>query len=56
MDLTVEEVVVNRLERLSAGEGMDFLQLCARYHVVGRAGSEVVDFESARSAETFRGR
>jgi hypothetical protein len=52
MDLTVED----RLERLSTGEGMDFLQLCARYHVVGRAGSEVVDFESAGSAGTFRGR
>jgi hypothetical protein len=56
MDLTVEDVVVNRLERLSAEEGMDFLQLRARYRVVGRAGGETVDFTAAGAAETFRGR
>jgi hypothetical protein len=56
MELAVEDVVVSHLGRLSAGEGMDFLQLRARYRVVGRAGSETVDFTAAGAAETFRGR
>jgi len=56
MELAVEDVVVSHLGRLSAGEGMDFLQLRARYRVVGRAGSEAVDFTAAGAAETFRGR
>jgi hypothetical protein len=36
------------------GEGMDFLQLRARYRVTGQVGERTLDFEAPGSAETFR--
>jgi hypothetical protein len=56
MDLGVEDAAVTAMRQGSFGAGMDFLQLRARYRVVGRAGSRSFDFEAPGSAETFRGR
>jgi hypothetical protein len=59
MALTVESTVVTRTARTGTGGfggGMDFLQLRARYRVLGRAGGRDIDFTAPGSAETFRGR
>lgn len=52
----VEALVVNRLEGGPLASGMDFLHLRGRYRVAGTAAGQPLAFESAGSAETFRGR
>jgi hypothetical protein len=56
MDLAIEEEVVTRGPTRSFGNGLDFLQMRARYRVTGQAGDRRLDFEAPGSAETFRGR
>ena len=41
---------------LRGGAGLDFYQLRARFHVVGRVGDRTIDLTAPGSAETFRGR
>lgn len=60
IDLTltfdVEDLVVNRMEGGPFATDLDFLQLRGRYRVAGTAAGQTLAFESAGSAETFRGR
>jgi hypothetical protein len=56
MQLGIEDAAVTRMPERWFGGGMDFLQLRARYRVVGQAGGRRVDFEAQGSAETFRPR
>ena len=56
LDLAIEDVVATRMGRTAFGGDMDFLQLRARYRVVGNAGSQAIDFTASGAAETFRGR
>jgi len=55
MDLTVDNAIVTRMGGGAFGSGMDFYQFRARYRVVGRVGSQSIDFTAGGSAETFRG-
>jgi hypothetical protein len=55
MQLAIEDAVATRMPQGAFGGGMDFLQLRARYRVVGQVGGRPIDFEAAGSAETFRG-
>ena len=52
----IEDVTMTRMDREGLGSGMDFYQLRARFHVVGRLGDEIIDLVAPGSAETFRGR
>jgi hypothetical protein len=56
MNLDVENRVSTRMGDQFFGGGLDFLQLRARYRVVGHAGDRAIDFTAPGSAETFRGR
>ena len=56
MTLGVEDRVVSRMDRAAIGNGLDFHQMRAAYHVRGRVGEQEVDFTAAGAAETFRGR
>ena len=56
MELDIEDVLVTRMNSGPFGGALDFYQLRAIYHVVGRAGQWSVDFTSPGAAETFRGR
>jgi hypothetical protein len=56
MQLGVEDAIATRMPQGFFGEGMDFLQLRARYRVTGRVGERALDFEAPGSAETFRAR
>jgi hypothetical protein len=38
------------------GSAIEFLQLAALYHVVGRIGERSIDFHARGAAETFRPR
>jgi hypothetical protein len=55
LDLDVEDAIATRMPQGFFGGGMDFLQLRARYRVVGQAGGRRLDFEARGTAETFRG-
>lgn len=55
LDFAVESMEVNRMRGPMAGE-LDFLQMRGHYTAKGTAGSRPLAFESAGSAETFRGR
>ena len=52
-DITVEGEIATRWGAVAGSP--NFLQLRARYHVTGRAGSRDVDFVAQGAAETFRG-
>ena len=56
MELDIEDVLVSRMDSGPFPSALDFYQLRAIYHVVGRAGDRSVDFTSPGTAETFRGR
>ena len=56
MELDIEDVLMSRMDSGSFASTLDFYQLRATYHVVGRAGDRSVDFTSPGAAETFRGR
>ena len=57
LELDVEETRRTRAGGAAfGGAGTEFVQMRARYHVVGRIGSRDVDFRAPGSAETFRGR
>jgi hypothetical protein len=56
MELIVDNALVTRMGDQLFGNGSDFLQLRASYHVRGRAGDRSIDFTAPGSAETFRGR
>jgi hypothetical protein len=56
LEVDVEDVAMTRMDREPVGTGLDFYQLRARYHVVGRVGDRTIDFTAPGSAETFRGR
>jgi hypothetical protein len=55
LDFTVDGMTTSRLPG-PMGNMMDFLQMRGRYAVSGTAGERPIAFESAGSAETFRGR
>jgi len=55
LDATVRQTTVTEGRARTADQPLDFLQLRADYHVVGRAGSLALDFSALGSAETFRG-
>ena len=56
LEADIEDVTVTRLDRVGFGTGMDFYQLRATFHVVGRLGDQTIDLIAPGSAETFRGR
>ena len=56
MELDIEDVLVSRMDSGPFPSALDFYQLRAIYHVVGRAGDRSFDFTSPGAAETFRGR
>ena len=56
LEVDVEEVAKTRMDREGFGTDLDFYQLRARFHVVGRVGDRTIDFTAPGSAETFRGR
>ena len=56
LEVDVEDVAMNRMDREGFGTELDFYQLRARFHVVGRVGDRTIDFTAPGSAETFRGR
>ena len=56
MDLEVEDAEVTRMDRVSFGGDLDFLQLRVTYRVTGRIGDEPVEFTAPGAAETFRKR
>ena len=56
LQLDVADAAVTSMDRQTFGRGFDFHQLRGVYHVVGRAGDRVVDFNAPGAAETFRGR
>ena len=56
LEVDVENVAMTSLDRAGFGTGLDFYQLRARFHVVGRVGDRPIDFTASGSAETFRGR
>ena len=56
LDLAVEQTTVTHMRPGGVGDGLDFLQLRARYRVHARVGDRQIDFEAPGSAETFRGR
>ncbi len=55
LTFSVEDQIVNQMPGPLQG-AMDFLQLRGRYTVTGTAGGRPISFQSAGSAETFRGR
>lgn len=55
LDFTVDGTTTSRLPG-PMGNTMDFLQMRGRYSVKGTAADQPIAFESAGSAETFRGR
>ena len=56
LEVDIEDVTMTRMDREEFGAGLDFYQLRARVHVVGRVGDRTVDFTAPGAAETFRGR
>ena len=56
LEVDVEEAEMTRMDREGFGTDLDFYQLRARFHVVGRVGDRTIDFTGPGSAETFRGR
>ena len=56
LEVDVEEAAMTRMDRAGFGTELDFYQLRARFHVVGRVGDRTIDFTAPGSAETFRGR
>ena len=56
LEVEFEDVARTRMDREGFGAGLDFYQLRARFHVVGRVGDRSIDFTASGSAETFRGR
>ena len=54
LQISVEDAISTRMPKGFFGEGMDFLQLRARYRVTGKVGERTLDFEAPGSAETFR--
>lgn len=56
MSLAIEQATATRMRQGMFGAGKDFLQLRARYDVIGRLGGRDVRFSALGSAETFRGR
>ena len=56
LEVEIEDVARTRMDREGFGSGLDFYQLRARFHVVGRVGDRTIDFTAEGSAETFRGR
>ena len=56
LEVDVEDAVMTRMDREGFGTELDFYQLRARFHVVGRVGDRTIDFTAPGSAETFRGR
>ena len=56
LEADIEDVTMTRMDREGLGSGMDFYQLRARFHVVGRLGDQIIDLVAPGSAETFRGR
>jgi hypothetical protein len=55
LDFAVDGITTSRLPG-PMGNTMDFLQMRGRYSVKGAAAEQPIAFESAGSAETFRGR
>ena len=55
LEVEIEDVARTRMDREGFGAGLDFYQLRARFHVVGRVGDRTIDFTAPGSAETFRG-
>jgi hypothetical protein len=56
LTFSVEDMIVNQMERGPLSSAMDFLQLRGSYTVTGTAGGRAVSFQAPGSAETFRGR
>jgi hypothetical protein len=56
LELEVAPTAVARSRPGPLGAKLDFLQLHARYHVVGRVVDRSIDLTALGSAETFRGR
>ena len=56
LEVDIEDVAMTRMDREGFGAGLDFYQLRARFHVVGRVGDRTIDLTASGSAETFRGR
>ena len=56
IEVDVDTVTMTRMDREGFGAGMDFYQLRAHFHVVGRVGDRTIDLTAPGSAETFRGR
>ena len=56
LEIDVESATLTRMDRETFGGAIDFYQLRAVYHVVGRVGDRTIDFTAPGAAETFRGR
>ena len=56
LEVDVESATLTRMDRERFGGALDFYQLRAVYHVVGRVGDRSIDFTAPGAAETFRGR
>jgi hypothetical protein len=55
LDLEVSQTTVTRMRPGGVGDGLDFLQLRARYTADARFAGRHVTFSAPGSAETFRG-
>ncbi len=56
LDIAIENALRTAASAGPLGDGLDLLQLRARYNVSGRAGERSLQFTAAGAAETFRGR
>ena len=56
LDIAIENAVRTAVSAGPLGDGLDLLQLRARYDVSGRAGERSLQFTASGAAETFRGR
>ena len=56
LEVDVESATLTRMDRERFGGELDFYQLRAVDHVVGRVGDRSIDFTAPGAAETFRDR